>query len=128
MAAHILVIEDDVTIRESIVELLTSEDYQVTAAEHGQAGLDYLLTATALPDLILIDLMMPVMDGFAFCAAKAADPRLRGLRTVVMSADGHAKKKREETGAQEYMRKPVDIDYLLRRVAEVLAQPPPSSS
>lgn len=125
MAEHILVIEDDATIRESIVELLTSEAYDVTAVEHGQAGIEHLRKTDKLPDLVLIDLMMPVMDGFAFCIAKAQDPRLRKLRTVVMSADGHAKKKREETGAQDYIRKPVDIDELLRRVADVLAQPPP---
>lgn len=125
MSAHILVIEDDPTIRDSIVELLTSESYRVTALEHGQAGLDWLRAAADLPDLILIDLMMPVMDGFAFCAAKALEPRLRGLRTVVMSADGQAKKKREETGAQAYLRKPVDIDDMLQRLAAVLAAAAP---
>ena len=65
MAKRILVVEDDTSIRELLVELLESEGYGVASAVNGLEALKYL-QSNENPDLILIDLMMPVMDGYAF--------------------------------------------------------------
>lgn len=65
MTKQILVVEDDTSIRELLVELLESEGYVVSSAVNGLEGIKYLQSQQT-PDLILIDLMMPVMDGYSF--------------------------------------------------------------
>lgn len=115
-ASSILIIEDDDVIRESITELMEDEGYDVAAVENGKVGIDYLSATQRLPDLILLDLMMPVMDGFAFCVTKANQPSWSQIPTLVMSADGHVTQKREQTGAQDYIKKPLDILDLISRV------------
>lgn len=118
--AFILVVEDDDAIRESIVELMAEEGYRVVAVRNGALGIDYLKAATSLPDLILLDLMMPVMDGFQFCAVKNKTPVWAAIPTIVMSADGHVSQKQSHTGAIDYIKKPLDIDDLIARVDHVL--------
>ena len=109
---RILVIEDDTFIRETVVELLESEGYDVTPATNGQDGLDRL--REGLPcSLILLDLMMPVKDGFEFRSGQLSDPKLAAIPVVVMSAVGDLKDKRDRLAAADYIRKPVDIDTLL---------------
>lgn len=120
MSKTVWVIEDDEAIRESIVELLDSEGYAVVASENGQQALDKLAETSAVPNLFLLDLMMPVMDGFAFSDAKSKIDRLRNVPTIVMSADGHIQVKQGRTGATAYLRKPVDIDALAAKVAELI--------
>lgn len=122
VAKTVLVVEDDESIRESILELLSSEGYTVQEACNGQVAMDWLDATPILPDLILLDLMMPVMDGFVFCERKAQVPRYGHIPTIVMSADGNVKRKQTQTGATAYMRKPVDIDDLLQQVAACMAQ------
>lgn len=121
MSKTVWVIEDDEAIRESIVELLDGEGYHIVAHENGQLALDRLLAGVEVPDLFLLDLMMPVMDGFAFSEAKAKIERLRCVPTIIMSADGHVKTKQGRTGATAYLRKPVDIDALANKVAELIS-------
>lgn len=120
MSKTVWVIEDDEAIRDSIVELLDGEGYQVVANENGQEALDRLLACEDVPDLFLLDLMMPIMDGFAFSEAKGKIARLADVPTIVMSADGHVQVKQERTGANAYLRKPVDIDALAEKVAELI--------
>jgi CheY-like chemotaxis protein len=124
MSKTIFVIEDDEAICSSILELLDYEGYQTRYANNGQEALDALAASAALPDLILLDLMMPVMDGFAFCEHKRNLPRLAHIPTIVMSADGHVERKQNETGATAYLKKPVDIDDLLQQVAACLLGTP----
>lgn len=121
MAKKIFVVEDDEAIRDAIVELLESEDYAVEHAANGRVALNQILATAALPDLILLDLMMPVMDGFAFCEAKRKRPNLAAIPTIVMSADGNVKRKQTQTGATAYMKKPIDIDALIAQIAACLA-------
>ena len=72
----ILVVEDDLAIREAVVELLKEEGYpKVAAARHGKVALSWLEAQTELPGLILLDLMMPVMDGESFMEALQSHPR-----------------------------------------------------
>ena len=113
----ILVVEDDESIRESVVELLESENYHVAAATNGQEALDYLRSAPVLPNLVLLDLMMPVKDGFEFRTEMLADSRFDCVPVIVMSADGHMQEKKLRSSAREYLKKPVDIDDLLRAVS-----------
>jgi len=80
----VLVIDDDADARERMATLLMREGWRVTSAEHGRAGLDAV--AAKMPSLILLDLMMPEMDGFAFLRALRARCEWRGIPVVVLTA------------------------------------------
>ena len=83
-ARRVLVVDDDAGIRESLVLLLEDEGYEVRAAPNGRAALELL--ARWRPAVILLDLMMPVMDGWAFRAHQLADRACGDIPVVVMSA------------------------------------------
>ena len=81
----ILVVDDDADIRDSVAEVLEDAGYRVQQAANGREALDYL-QASAYPCIILLDLMMPVMDGPQFRAAQQSKPTLAGIPVVVISA------------------------------------------
>lgn len=85
MGKHILVIDDTPDIREAIGELLEDAGFKTAMVGDGRAALE-ALQAPTLPDLILLDLMMPVMNGFEFRKNQLADPRLAEIPTVIMTA------------------------------------------
>jgi DNA-binding response OmpR family regulator len=113
----ILLVEDDQDIRETLVELLQEEGYEVFFAENGQVGLDKLSTLPNLPNLILLDLMMPIKDGFQFCLEKEANPKFSHVPVVVMSADGHIRENQKRVNACAYLKKPLDIYQVIDIVA-----------
>jgi CheY-like chemotaxis protein len=82
---HILIVEDDKNLRDSLFDALSLEGYEVVVAEHGQAALQYLRTG-ARPCLILLDLMMPVMDGWTLRREILKDQALADIPVVVMTA------------------------------------------
>ncbi len=83
----ILLVEDDVDVREAIAEGLEDVGYHVMATANGREALDYLKTAAGgLPGLILLDLMMPTMDGWEFQEQMAREPTCAGIPVVVLSA------------------------------------------
>nr|WP_227026860.1 response regulator [Corallococcus soli] len=108
-----MVVEDDFYIRESIRELLQEEGHTVFCAENGAQALAALETLQPPPELILLDLMMPVKDGFQFRAEQRADARFAHIPVVVMSADPQLDSRRDVLTARSYLRKPLDIDQLL---------------
>lgn len=112
---RIVVIEDDRDIRESITEVLETEGYQVTTASNGEEGLK-ILDTSARPGLILLDLMMPVKDGFQFWEDLSKLPELSTIPIVIMSAAGRMDEKRTRIPAREYLRKPIELDQLLTTV------------
>ena len=87
---HILVVEDDKDLRESLCEALELEGYHAVSAENGQAALRYLATG-AQPCIILLDLMMPVMDGWAFHQELMKDQKRAAIPVIVMTAASHAR-------------------------------------
>jgi len=115
----ILFIEDDRNIRDALGELLEEEGYRVVAAEDGRSALERLY-AGARPDLIILDLRMPVMDGWEFRALQKADPALAEIPIVALSADGSAKA--AAIDAHAYVRKPVTADALLAVVSKVFGE------
>lgn len=114
---RILLIEDDLDIRDSLVELLEDTGYSVHTATNGQEGLDTLREGPS-PDLILLDLMMPIKDGFAFRNEQLSMPEYAEIPVVIMSADGHIKEKTLQTQCAAYVRKPLEIDQFLRIISE----------
>jgi CheY-like chemotaxis protein len=108
----VLIVEDDAEIRETLSELLRDEGYSAAGAAHGDAALSYL-RVNALPSLILLDLMMPVMSGWEFRAAQRQDPRLAGVPVVVISGDSDVASKATAIQADGYLNKPIDVDQLM---------------
>src|SRR6185295_7135859 len=83
----ILVVDDDQSIRAGLTTLLREEGYEVSCSANGQEALD-LLRAGTRPCMILLDLSMPVMDGFAFLDQHDADPQLGPIPVIVITAGG----------------------------------------
>jgi len=109
---HILLVEDDPSIQGAISLLLEREGFQVTCAGNGAEALR-LLGAGEVPALILLDMLMPVMNGLEFRAAQHRDPRLAAIPVVVLSATPGAEESDDLPSPSAVMPKPFDIDQLL---------------
>jgi CheY-like chemotaxis protein len=115
---RVMIVEDDLEARESLVAVLTSEGYAVVAAEHGQEALEQLRKSPSDFCLIVLDLFMPVMNGWAFRDAQVKDPNLASIPVVVISADASAARRAAGLGIVAAMTKPVDFDRFLAVVGE----------
>ncbi|MBI3541736.1 MAG: response regulator transcription factor [Deltaproteobacteria bacterium] len=115
---RVLLVEDDRDIREALTTVLEIEGYDVTVAANGQAGLD-ALRVSPLPSIVLLDLMMPIKDGFQFRAEQLGDPALAHVPVVVMSADHDVERKSESLKAQNYLKKPVEIEELIKILSDL---------
>lgn len=110
--ARILVVDDDLDVRETLADVLSDAGYEVHVAEHGGEALAVLRAARDLPGLILLDLAMPVMDGWQFRAEQRRDAMLAEIPVVTFSArDEHI------ADAVERLRKPVALSALLEVAA-----------
>lgn len=116
---RILVVEDDQDAREALVALLQMKGYRAVPAGNGQEALDYLRKAP-VPDLIILDLWMPVMDGWEFRAEQIKDPRLKKVPVIVVTALSD----RDDVDANEVIIKPVDVDRLLTSVSQYCRREP----
>lgn len=108
---QILLVEDDPGIREALGTALELAGYQVISAENGRDGIDCLQTHPS-PCVILLDLMMPVMNGWQFAEALAQKPDLANIPIVVITA--WADKRLDK--AQAVIEKPINLDTLLQTV------------
>lgn len=113
----ILLVEDDVAIRETVSECLSSEGYRVAAAEHGADALARL-TGGERPALVLLDLVMPVMNGAELVARVRAEPSLAGLPVVLMTA-AISVPTEALPQVDATLVKPFDLDDLLAAVARL---------
>lgn len=111
--ANVLVVDDDADIRELLAQFLEVEGFRVTSARNGQEAIDRLRHGDRAC-VILLDLMMPVMNGWQFRDEQKQDPALAGIPVVVISAviADHV----PPIDANAYMRKPLDLDRLLSTV------------
>jgi CheY-like chemotaxis protein len=114
MARHrVLVVDDDVEIREVLVEILEDNGYETAAAANGREALRKL-HEEAPPSLILLDLMMPVMDGRAFREEQLRTPALADIPVVVVSAYRDLEAQSAGMEVKAHLSKPLEIDELLR--------------
>ena len=113
----VLVVDDDPDILDAICDILEGEGYRVARARHGMEALEKV--AQERPALILLDLMMPVLDGLGFAQALRERPSDEHVAIVVISADGNPQKA-AAVGARGFLAKPFDIDALLSQVAAVI--------
>jgi CheY-like chemotaxis protein len=120
----VLVVDDDPDILEAICDILVCEGYRVARARH---GLEALAEVDAeRPALVLLDLMMPVMDGLAFAQTIRGRPAVADLPIVVISADGN-RQRAGPVGAVGYLAKPFDVDSLLAHVSRYAGVAQPSA-
>lgn len=111
---RVLIVEDSEDIRSSMAELLESEGYHVLQAPNGRIALAQLAEYEHLPGLILLDLMMPVMDGYEFRKTQKADPRLENIPVLLMTARGELDEHASSLAVEGYLRKPFpDIEAIL---------------
>jgi CheY-like chemotaxis protein len=110
-STFVLIVDDDPDLLDVTSFVIEDEGMAVETARNGEEALA-LLRAGRLPTLILLDLMMPVMNGHEFLAAVADDPLLKGIPVVVLTATEHT----EVPGAREVLGKPMDLKELLQIV------------
>jgi CheY-like chemotaxis protein len=110
MNKKILLVDDDEDLRVIFQSILGSEGYIVETANNGQEALDQLRASTTLPALIILDIIMPVMDGLQFRQEQALDPRLANIPVVVSTAGGNFEGKRPMTGVKAVLKKPLDVE------------------
>jgi CheY-like chemotaxis protein len=105
----VLVIDDDADVRELLRVALSGDGYSVAGVPDGREALHYL-RSHADTCIVLLDLMLPVMDGAQFRAAQTRDRALAWIPLVVMSAAVDADRRAREIGARRLVRKPLDLD------------------
>jgi CheY-like chemotaxis protein len=114
---RVLVVEDERTIRQSIAGYLGDVGYTVDEAENGAEGLKCM--KQAIPDVVVLDLLMPIMGGRAFVQACRQDARLGTVPVVLLSAAHDLAQATEELQPRASLAKPVDLDVLLAVVDRV---------
>ena len=117
----VLVVEDDPELRTLFAQILADQGCAVRTASNGQAALGQLETGPT--DLILLDMLMPVMDGHAFREAQLADLRWRAIPVIVVSATSEFLDEDETLGAKAIIGKPFDFDELLTLVETWAVRP-----
>jgi CheY-like chemotaxis protein len=111
----VLIVEDDAELRDMMAQLLTLEGFVAATVANGREALEYLRQGDR-PDIILLDLMMPVMDGWEFRRKQQSDPALAAVPVVVLSALDH--RRAAEVDAVAFLKKPLDFDRLLELVRQ----------
>jgi len=127
----IVVVDDDDDVREVVCQVLRGEGYQAVEASNGQEAIELLHASADRPQLILLDLMMPVMNGWEFLMGIDEDPALHGIPVALMSSHPSVKRafEKDETGGPStrmLLPKPIDIHRLLS-IVQTVCHPPAGS-
>jgi CheY-like chemotaxis protein len=117
----ILVVDDDADVREAVADVLADEGYGVTGVASGREALKHLKDHLR-PSLILLDMMMPEMDGWLLRQELKKSPDLASIPIVILSAHGDVRDAALALGAVDYLRKPLSIESLLE-IAERYCRP-----
>jgi len=120
--AKILVVDDEADLVETIQFALELEGYNVLVASNGEEGLN--IARQEKPDIILLDLMLPKLDGYKVCRLLKFDERYKSIPILMLTAKTQEKDKilGKETGADEYVTKPFDMDELMAKVKSYLSK------
>jgi CheY-like chemotaxis protein len=118
--ASILVVDDDEDIRETLAGALEEEGYEVTLARHGRAAIEHLATSDTLPQLIILDIMMDIMDGRTFLEVLHRDYP-NSLGTIPILITSASRSQSEIPPNTRFLRKPFDLETLLEQVERAIA-------
>ena len=117
MSKLIYIVEDDSDIRDAFIEIVSElNGFDVAIAENGRIGIDKLKSMDRLPNLILLDVLMPIMDGFGFRQEQLADARLADIPIVVLSASHNITDLAHKMKARAYLKKPINIEDLMEAI------------
>ena len=114
MSHGVLVVEDDPDIRLALEEILEDHGFHAVGVRHGGEALDYLSRTDDLPCVILLDLMMPVMDGATFRSEQRRDPRIASIPVVLLSAYRDLDRRAVGLDAVSVLNKPPDVRVLVQ--------------
>jgi CheY-like chemotaxis protein len=117
---RVMIVEDSTDYRNLLGRLIRKEGYEVSMAGHGGEALDQLETESVLPSLILLDLMMPFMDGFEFRERQLQNPRTANIPVILLTAHGNLEADPVRLRIQHWLRKPVEKAQLVSLVKSVL--------
>ena len=114
--AKILIVDDDTMISGLLEQIIAMDGHHATVINDSLRGVEAAKSVN--PDLITLDLMMPGLTGFQLCELLRADPKFASTPIVIISAreDAESKDKARQTGANDYITKPFDIDMLLKKI------------
>jgi CheY-like chemotaxis protein len=125
MGGYILVIEDDPGVRDGITNVIENEGYPVISCEDAKEALDRLTRTPDLPRMIVLDFMMPRMDGWTFLHEREKDQRLRDIPVVGMSASQLLVERPDiPAGVEDFLRKPFKVEAMLRSIEKHWGAPP----
>ncbi len=113
---HLLVVDDEDDIREALASIIRQEGYAVDEAADGRAALEYMRSSRTKPCVVLLDLMMPVMNGWDLVGDMSQDEGLRSIPVVLITADARGASSDPRTSSLPLMSKPLD----LRRLMDVV--------
>ena len=124
LSDRVVLVDDEPNIRETVAFILDAEGVRVDTAGDGVAGLETVRRVR--PKVVLLDVMMPGMDGHAVCRAIREDPNLAGVFVLVLTAKGQKSDERKalEVGADLYLSKPFDDELVLEVIRDVFAGRP----
>lgn len=122
--AKIMIVEDDATLAETLAENLTEEGYTSIVARDGEAGLAKI--RAEVPDLIILDVMLPILDGLSVCRIVRKDPNTMHIPIIMLTMRGTEVDKIVglESGADDYVTKPFGLGEFLARVRAVMRRIP----
>ena len=122
MSKHSLVVEDQPDGRQIIRDMLAGTDYEITEAENGEEALAAI--AKQRPDLILMDIQLPIMDGYTATSQIKADPALRSIPIIAVTSYALAveEKKARAAGCDDYVTKPFSPRQLLAKIRQYIAE------
>lgn len=117
----VVLVDDEANIRETVAFILDAEGVEVATAADGVEGLSAVRRLK--PKVVLLDVMMPKMDGYEVCRAIRQDPNLVGTYVIILTAKGQRSDERNalDFGADMYLSKPFDDELVLRTIGEVFA-------
>lgn len=120
----ILIVEDEITLAHTLAENLAEEEYDVLTAEDGETGLSMI--RSELPDLVILDIMLPALDGLSVCRIVRKDPTTSHIPIIMLTARGTEVDKIVglESGADDYIVKPFGLGEFLARVRAVMRRVP----
>lgn len=121
-----MIVEDEFAIADLLEMVLTDEGYSVTLAGNGRQGLECLAKGP-LPDLVISDFMMPILDGIGLIRAMQGNEAQRGIPCIVMSSLPEAAVRERITGYVAFVRKPFQLAAMVQLVTFVLSNPQPET-
>ncbi len=122
MDCFVFVVDDDAATCDLLDQLLEDEGYQVVCVQHARDALDYLMTTTRLPDVVLIDFVMPGMNAVEFRRRQQQDPQLAAIPVVLMSARRSLDVSNIDPPAAAVVDKPFSIDSLVAVIEQVCGE------